>query len=516
MVLPKSVIPTSPDSKQNGTHSKLGGHTNENENSKNGTHGPVIPYEEENFGAIYTKKRRVYTSEEIVKRRANVIGGGTQIHYPECPLKIVKGRGQYLYEEDGTRYLDLMNNVAHVGHCHPHVTKAGQDQMAELYTNSRFLHDEIVNYTQRLTATLPSKLTHVYLTCTGTESNDLAFRLARCYTKKQDAMILDRAYHGHSVAVIDLSPYKFNHEGGDGQKDYIHMAPCPDTFRGMYTGDNNDPSLGTKYADEVKKIIDQAYANGREIGMFMAESLQSCGGQVIYPEGYLKQVYQHIRAAGGVCVADEVQVGFGRVGKKFWAFELHDVEPDMITIGKPMGNGHPVSAVVCTKEISDAFAATTVPYFNTFGGNPVSCAVANSVMDVIEEENLQSQADELGTYWVGELEKMKERHRLIGDVRGCGFFIGIEISQDSHTKTPATIEAKAVAFRLRQQRILISRDGPDNNVLKIKPPMCLKRSDIDYFNEQLDKVLLDLERDINNGEDWTAEASVRNGQNGHE
>jgi len=428
------------------------------------------------------------------RRRDRVIGKATQVHYPDAPLKIVRGEGQYLYEEDGRKFLDLQNNVAHVGHCHPHVTKCGQEQMAELYTNSRYLHDEIVHYAERLTAKLPEKLSVVFMVCTGTEATDLAFRLARTYTKKEDALVLDRAYHGHSVTVIDLSPYKFALPGGDGQKDYIHVTPCPDTYRGMYTGNPDDADLGKKYADEAKKVIDEAHAKGREIGMFIAESLQSCGGQVIYPPGYLKAVYDHVHAAGGVCVADEVQVGFGRSGHHgFWGFEYHDVVPDIVTLGKPMGNGHPVSAVVTTQEIADAFAATKVPYFNTFGGNPVSCAIANAVLDVIEDEDLQQKAGDLGDKWLAKLKEIAPRHRLIGDVRGVGLFIGIELSKDKESKIPATEEAKLIADKLKDHGILISRDGPDNNVLKIKPPMVINEEDMEFFNTHLEQVMEEVE-----------------------
>lgn len=436
-------------------------------------------------------KRKPISKEEAIRMRGTLIGRATQIHFPEDPLKITHGKGPYLYDENGVQYLDCMNNVAHVGHCHPHVVKAGQRQMEFLETNSRFLHDELLIYAQRLTSLLPDKLCVCFLVCTGTEANDLALRMSRTFTKNEDVVVLDRAYHGHSVAITDISPYKFKRLGK--QKEHVHVCPCPDSYRGLFRGDNNDTSISEKYANEFQKTIDAATAKDRKIAAFYAESLQSCGGQIIYPPGFLKKAFESTRRAGGVCIADEVQVGFGRVGSAFWGFELHGVVPDIVTMGKPMGNGHPVSAVITTQEIADAFEGTKVAYFNTFGGNPVSCSVANAVLDVIEDEGLQQHAKQLGDYWISELVKIKNSFPLIGDVRGVGLFIGIEIVTDLVNRTPATALARSITQRMRKKGVLISVDGPDVNVLKIKPPMVITKEDVDHFLKVFHDVMTTIE-----------------------
>lgn len=433
--------------------------------------GSVNGFTEENH-------RTPLCKDNAIKMRNKLICKATQIHYPENPLKIDYAIGQYMYDEQGKKYLDCINNVAHVGHCHPHVVEAGQHQMAKLETNNRFLNDEMLIYAQRLTALLPEKLSVCFFVCTGTEANDLALRLARTYTKHNDVLVLDRAYHGHSVAMIDISPYKFkrlNHTA-----DFVHVCPCPDTYRGLHSGKDN-ALMGERYTEEVKKIITEATNKGRKIAAFYAESLQSCGGQIIYPDGFLVNAFKEVRNAGGICIADEVQVGFGRVGRKFWGFELHGVVPDIVTVGKPMGDGHPISAVITTQEIADAFAETKVPYFNTFGGNPVSCSIANAVLDVIEKEKLQEHAKDLGDYWLKRLIDLQEDHPLIGDVRGVGLFIGIELVHDRVTKEPASEIAKRVIYSLREKGILLSADGPDVNVLKIKPPLVITKEDVDHF-----------------------------------
>jgi len=432
--------------------------------------------------------------KDVATRRNRLIGRATQIHYPSKPLYIGRGEGAYLYDESGERYLDLQNNVAHVGHCHPKVVKAGAEQLAVLNTNSRYLHTTIIKCAEKLTSLLPHQLQVCFFVNSGTEANDLAMRLAVEYTKHQDMVVLEHAYHGHSVAVIDISPYKFDHYP-DGKKDYVHVVPQPDCYRGKFQGDVEDPELGEKYADEAIRIMDEAVSKGREIGMFIAESMISCGGQMLMPRGYLKKVYSHVRKLGGICVADEVQTGFGRSGKHgYWGFERHDVVPDIIAIGKPFGNGHPVSVVVTTQEIAEAFEKTGVAYFNTFGGNPVSMAIALSVMEVIEDEKLQDNAETVGEFCKELLNKQKDKHPLIGDIRGCGLFVGIDLVLDRDTKEPATELARQVCMNLRDHGVLISRDGPDNNVLKIKPPMVVTKDDMVFFIDQLDKCLSEAEK----------------------
>ncbi|NXU55337.1 AT2L2 lyase, partial [Turnix velox] len=302
-----------------------------------------------------------------------------------------------------------------VGHCHPDVVKAAHDQNQLLNTNSRYLHDNLVDYAERLSKTLPEKLCIFYFLNSGSEANDLALRLARQYTKHEDVIVLDHAYHGHLTSLIDISPYKFRNL--EGQKEWVHVAPVPDTYRGLYREDHEDSV--TAYAKEVKNIIEQAHKRGRKVAAFFAESLPSVGGQIIPPAGYFQKVAEHVRKAGGVFIADEIQVGFGRVGKHFWAFQLQgeDFIPDIVTMGKPIGNGHPLACVVTTKEIEAAFAATGVEYFNTFGGNPVSCATGLAVLDVIEKEHLQAHATEVGNFLIKLLKEQQLKHPIIGDVR---------------------------------------------------------------------------------------------------
>ncbi len=285
------------------------------------------------------------------------------------PLHIVRGRGAYLYDADGRAYLDLVNNVAHVGHCHPRVVEAGARQMAELNTNTRYLHGSVIDYARALAATLPDPLHVCFFVNSGSEANDLALRLAAAHTGREDVVVLDHAYHGHLRSQIALSPYKFNGAGGTGRPRRTHVAALP----------------------TAPDALESLHAQIDAPAAFFAESLQGCGGQIVYPAGYLTAAFEAVRAAGGVCVADEVQVGFGRIGEHFWGFELDGVVPDIVTLGKPIGNGHPLGAVVTTPEIAASFV-TGMEYFNTFGGNPVSAEIGLAVLDVIADERLQAHA----------------------------------------------------------------------------------------------------------------------------
>ncbi|XP_055598182.1 alanine--glyoxylate aminotransferase 2-like [Uranotaenia lowii] len=418
---------------------------------------------------------------DTIKLRNKHIGKSCQLFYRSDPLKIVRGQGQYMYDEEGTRYLDCINNVAHVGHCHPKVVEAGARQIATLSTNNRFLHDELVKCAQTLADKMPGNLSVCYFVNSGSEANDLALRLARQHTKRHDVITLDHAYHGHVSAVMEISPYKFNQPGGDPKPDFVHVAPCPDVYRGKYR-DCDFPEgvdLGQLYADEVTGLIERSPSG---IAAFIAESLQSCGGQIIPPKDYFKKVYQIVRAAGGVTIADEVQVGFGRIGTHYWAFEPHDVVPDIVTVAKPMGNGHPVGAVVTTPEIAESFASTGVCYFNTYGGNPVSCAIANAVMRVIDEERLQENALQVGNYLLEQCRALRFEYEVVGDVRGTGLFVGIELVSNRKARTPATGLARAVVSRMKTvHKILVSSDGPDDNVVKLKPPMVFNAENADMF-----------------------------------
>ena len=410
---------------------------------------------------------------EILRLRKKHISPSLSLAYDKS-LHIVRGHGQYLYDPSDVTYLDCVNNVCHVGHCRPEVIRAADDQMKQLNTNTRFLHENIVRYALRLTETLPDPLEVCYFVNSGSEANDLALRLARAYTHHHDVIVLDHAYHGHVSSMIELSPYKFNRAGGSGKSEHVHVAPAPDGFRGQFKSD--DPDYGKKYAGLANQVIDQAVADGRSIAAFFAESLMGCGGQVPLPNNFLQEVYQHIRNVGGVSVADEVQVGFGRVGTHFWGFERQGVVPDIVTMGKPIGNGHPLAAVVTTREIADAFN-NGMEYFNTFGGNPVSCAVGMAVLDVIEKEDLQNHALKVGDWLLDELGALMSDFDSVGDVRGSGLFLGVELVKNRETLTPATELAKAVVERMKHRRILLSTDGPYENVIKFKPPMVFSQGD---------------------------------------
>ncbi|XP_014912539.1 5-phosphohydroxy-L-lysine phospho-lyase isoform X2 [Poecilia latipinna] len=433
-----------------------------------------------------------FRKEETLEMRQRLIGQSCRLFYSEDPVKIVKARGQYMFDENGKRYLDCISNVQHVGHCHPAITKAATAQMDLLNANSRFLHDNIVLYADRLAATLPKKLSVFYFVNSGSEANDLALRLAEQYTRHEDVVVLDHAYHGHLKSLIDISPYKFRKLAG--QKEWVHVAPLPDTYRGIYREEHPNP--GQAYADTVKHLIEEINKKGRKIAAFFAESLPSVGGQIILPQGYFSKVAEHVRSAGGVFVADEVQTGFGRTGTHFWAFQLQgeDFCPDIVTMGKPMGNGHPLACVATTVEIAGAFTANGVEYFNTFGGTPVSCAIGLAVLDVIEKEDLRGNAIRVGAHLKDLLKKLQQRHEIIGDVRGVGLFVGLELVIDRRTKTPATKTAALVVKRLKEEdRICVSTDGPWESVLKFKPPMCFSMEDAELVVRCIDRILTDME-----------------------
>ena len=422
---------------------------------------------------------------EILRLRKRNLGRNLSISY-QSPLKVVRGIRQYLYTEDGRRYLDGVNNVCHVGHCHPHVVRAARQQMPVLNTNTRYLHDNIVEYAQRLLSKFPKPLEVCFFVCTGSEANELALRLARTYTQQYDILMLDGAYHGNTQALIDISPYKHDRSGGRGASEWAHNVLMPDGYRGPHKGSGSE--TGRRYAEDVKETINRIRNQGKGFAAFISESMLGCGGQIVLPENYLQEAFRHVRAAGGVCIVDEVQVGFGRAGSHFWAFETQEVVPDIVTLGKPMGNGHPLAAVITTAEIADAFA-NGMEYFNTFGGNPVSCAVGMAVLDVIENENLQQNADQVGRHLLKSLQDLRDRHPLIGDVRGLGLYAGIELVTDRDTLEPANEHANHIINRLQNHGILISTDGPLDNVLKLKPPLVFNQHNVDFLVEVLDKVM---------------------------
>ena len=424
--------------------------------------------------------------EETLAARRRLLGPNLSLSYRR-PLKIVRGWMQHLFDDAGRAYLDTFNNVPLVGHSHPRVVRAAREQLGLLNTNTRYLHDNAVRYAQRLTALLPEPLRVCFFVSSGSEANELALRLARAKTGRDDVIVLEHAYHGNTARLVDVSPYKFDGPGGGGRKPFVHVAPLPDDYRGAHR--REDPERGPRYARAVGGIVESLRAaTGRGACAFLAETLPSVGGQVVLPPGYLAEAYRHVRAAGGVCIADEVQVGFGRLGTHFWGFETQGVVPDVVAMGKPIGNGFPLAAVVTTPEIAAAFD-DGMEYFATFGGNPVSCAVGLAVLDVLRDEGLQDRALRVGGHLVAGLEDVKSRRALVGDVRGSGLFLGVELVRDRATLEPATEEASYVVNRLRDRGILCGVDGPHENVLKLRPPLVFGESDADRFVATLDDVL---------------------------
>ncbi|MGC4037581.1 MAG: aminotransferase class III-fold pyridoxal phosphate-dependent enzyme [Chitinophagaceae bacterium] len=425
---------------------------------------------------------------DLLRERKQHIGRNLSISY-QSKLKITKGALQYLYDDKGNTFIDCVNNPSHVGHCHPVVVKKMQRQIATLNTNSRYLHDSIIEYAKRLTDTLPSSLNICYFTNSGSEANDLAIRMARNFTKQRDVIVLDHAYHGTSSLTMEMSPYKFDGKGGAGKMPWIHKAISPDLYRGAFR--YHDKDAGKKYAADVQRIIEELKAEIKAPAAFICETLLGVGGQMPLPDGYLKEVYKHARDAGAVCVADEVQVGFGRIGDKFWGFELQDVIPDIVVMGKPIGNGHPLAAVVVSDEIADAFN-NGMEYFNTYGGNPVSMVAGLAVLDVIQQEEMQQHAKETGEYLVNELRKLMNKYSIIGDVRGHGLFIGAEMVKDRKTLEPAVSEINNVIEIVKTKGYLLSTDGPLHNVLKIKPPMTFNKQNADELISYIDDALSTL------------------------
>jgi 4-aminobutyrate aminotransferase-like enzyme len=411
--------------------------------------------------------------EETLAVRGRLLGRNLSLSYRN-PVKLVRGEMQYLFDDQGRRYLDAYNNVAHVGHCHPRVVAAGIEQMRLLNTNTRYLHDLIVRFAERLTAALPEPLRVCYFVNSGSEANELALRLARAHTRARDLFVLDHAYHGNTTTLIDISPYKHDGPGGSGPPEWVHKLALP------ANGVANEQSLTMDVPDKRTDLREKTRAlreQGRGLCGFIAESMPSVAGQIVLPPGYLRDVYEVVRAAGGVCIADEVQTGYGRIGTHFWAFEHYDVVPDIVVLGKPIGNGHPLGAVITTPEIARSFD-NGMEFFSTFGGNTVSCAIGLAVLDVVQDENLQAHALEVGTYLLDGLCKLQQRCALIREVRGSGFFIGVELIKHHQ---PATREADNIVNYLRDNGILLGTDGPNHNVLKIRPPMPFSIADADLL-----------------------------------
>ena len=423
--------------------------------------------------------------EDLSERREKVLPPNLSLSYAK-PIHVVRGIGTRLFDPFGRAYLDCVNNVAHVGHEHPAVVRAGQRQMAVLNTNTRYLHEKVLEYAERLTALLPEPLSCCFFVNSGSEANELALRMARAHANGWGVVALEGGYHGHTQTLVDVSHYKFAGRGGQGSPPWVRVAPAPDEYRGRYGRDV--PDRARRYAAHVGEAFSELRGASITPAAFIAETFPSCGGQVEPPQGYLAAAYQQARQLGAVCIADEIQTGFGRIGSDFWAFESQGVVPDIVTLGKPMGNGHPIGAVVTTREIAESFD-NGMEFFSTFGGNPVSAAIGLAVLDVLEDERLQDKAAVLGGTLKGSLASLAMRHDVVGDIRGRGLFLGIELVSDRASKRPSAAIAHYVIDRMAERGVLLGADGPAHNVLKIKPPMPFTEEDGARLVEELDRVL---------------------------
>jgi len=425
---------------------------------------------------------------ELIGRRREHFAGSFLFY--KNPVDIVKGEGSSLFDRRGNRYLDCYNNVASVGHCHPRVVKALCTQAATLNTHTRYLHEKIINYSEHLASTMPPGLDVCLYTCTGTEANELAMRIARCVTGNHGAIVLEHSYHGNSTLINELSACAYPPAD---RPDYVATVEPPNTYRGSFRcGEGvSDIELAQNYAQQVDKGIEQLKNGGHGLAAFMCDAIFDTQGTLDAPKDYFKRVYEKVRAAGGLCIADEVQPGFGRLGEHMWGFEHYNVVPDIVTLGKPMGGGHPVAGVVTSREIADKFMQNTF-YFNTFGGNPVSAAVAEAVLTVMEEEGLQQNAREVGKYLRGKLDLLGEKYTLIGNIRGRGLFVGVELVKDPKTLEPAYKETAAITEKMKDEGILIGATGRFGNVLKIRPPLVFSKENTDFLIEKLDKLLAEI------------------------
>ena len=421
------------------------------------------------------------SADEVLRLRKEFLNPGIFLYYKK-PIMFVEGKMQYLWDEDGRRYLDALGGIVtvSVGHCHPHVVDAARKQNEILqHSTTIYLHPNIAEYAEKLASKMPGDLKVCYFVNSGSEANDLALLMARASTGNYDVIALRNAYHGGNAATMGLTAHrtwKFNVPHSFG----VHHAVAADPYRGLWGRD--DPEAGRKYADDVKEVLN--FATSGQVAAFIAESIQGVGGCVVFPDGYLKHVYEHVRAAGGLCIADEVQAGFGRTGTHYWGFETQDVVPDIVTMAKGIGNGCPLGAVVTTPKIAATLAQRT--HFNTFGGNPVVCAQGKAVLEVIDREKLQHNSLKLGEKILAGLNKLKEKHRLIGDVRGKGLMLGIELVKDRQSKEPAREECAQILESCKEMGLLLGKGGLWGQTVRFSPPMCIHEKDADFLLEVLD------------------------------
>jgi len=425
--------------------------------------------------------------DEVLRLRKEFLNPGIFLYYKK-PIMLVEGKMQYVWDEKGRRYLDALGGIVtiSVGHCHPHVVEAAHRQNEILqHSTTIYLHPNIADYAQKLASKMPGDLKVCYFVNSGSEANDLALLMARAYTGNYDVIALRNAYHGGNAVTMGLTAHrtwKFNVPHSFG----IHHAIVADPYRGGWGRD--DPQAGKKYAADVKSVVD--YATSGQVAAFIAESIQGVGGVVVFPDGYLKNVYEHVRAAGGLCIADEVQAGFGRTGTHFWGFETQGVIPDIVTMAKGIGNGCPLGAVVTTPKIAQTL--TQRIHFNTFGGNPVVCAQGKAVLEVIEKEKLQQNALTIGNRILDGLNKLRDKHNLIGDVRGKGLMLGIELVKDRTSKEPAKEECAQVLETSKEMGLLLGKGGLWGQTIRFSPPMCLHDQDADFLLQVLDQAFGEL------------------------
>ena len=420
---------------------------------------------------------------EILAQRKASFGSNLRLSYDK-PAMFLRGWKTHLFDEWGRPYLDAYNNVPHVGHSHPRIRNAALEQLKKLNSNTRYLHPKQSDLAESILSKLPETFKVCYFVNSGSEANELALRLAREHTKAKGMITMDHGYFGNTTGAIDISAYKFNKPGGVGQPDWLELVEIPDDYRGAYK--KEDPNRGEKFAGQINQAIEKLKSKNQNLCGFIAETFPSVGGQIITPPGYLAEVYRQIRENGGVCIADEVQTGLGRLGHHYFGFEYQKVCPDIVVLGKPIGNGHPVGVVATTKEIANNFD-NGIEFFSTFGGSTLSCAIANEVIEIVEDESLQSNARKMGEKLKTGLKNLQNKYDSIGDVRGMGLFVGIELIDENGKEN--TRLCTFVKNRMRDFRILIGSEGPMDNVIKIRPPLSIELEGINMIIDTLDVIL---------------------------
>jgi 4-aminobutyrate aminotransferase-like enzyme len=417
----------------------------------------------------------------MIERRNRLLGPAYRLFYPKSPIHAVSAQGVWITDADGRKYLDTYNNVPHIGHCHPRVVEAVSEHVATFNSHTRYLHDTVLDYAEKLLATFESELDTVHFGCSGTEANEIALRLARFHTGNRGVIVMECAYHGHSQSIYEISSRDVP---ADQLPDYVATVPTPDPSRGIHTGED----AADRYLEYVQAAIQDLEERGYGVAAFIVDTVQSAGGTIIPPEGYYKRAADLVRQAGGLFIADEVQAGFARMGSVYWPYQAHGVVPDFVTLGKPMGNGMPLAGCVSRREYVEKFARSN-KYFNTFAAIPVTCAAGMAVLEVLEDENLQAHAWKVGEYLKAGLNDLADRHNCIGDIRGSGFFIGLDLVTDRDSMNPATEFADRVIYGLKDRSVFSGAIGPHMNTLKIRPPMIFTGQDAEFLLQALDDTL---------------------------